>query len=127
MLSELDANINAPHVASIAQSFDARAGKPGAFRDAVIAYGQSQYHIQGKDIPVNQAVSQFIQTFGLVQAEAAAPGGQAAPASATAPQQRPATLPKVSGSGTTAPVKTKVKNLADLRKLQEDAFSTGHG
>lgn len=127
MLSELDANINAPHVASIAQAFDARAGKPGAFRDAVIAYGQSQFHIQGKDIPVNQAVSQFIQTFGLVQADATAPATQAAPESATAAQQRPATLPKVGGSGTTTPVKTKVKNLADLRKLQEQAFSSGHG
>jgi len=126
-LSSLETAVTAPHVLSISQAFDAKAGKPGAFRDAVIAHGQAQFHVLGRDLEPHEAVESLVRTFGLGSAAASQTPAQAAPASASAPGERPQSLPKVGGSGTSSPVKAKVKSLSDLRKLQENAFSTGHG
>jgi hypothetical protein len=125
MADSLNAAVSAPHVVNISQKFDAQAGQPGAFRNAVIAHAQAQSHIAGRDLSVNEAVESFIKTFGLTsmagQPQAAAPG-TATPQG----EQRPQSLPKVSSSSAT-PVKKQVKSMADLRKLQEQAFSNGHG
>lgn len=126
MTQQLQQTLSAPHVTTIAQKFDAQAGQQGAFKNAVIAHAQTQSHLSGRDLGVQEAVESFIKTFGLAamasQPSVEANAGVEAPKAA----QRPQSLPKVSG-GSSTPVKAQVKNLSDLRKLQEQAFSTGHG
>lgn len=118
--NELMSAVQAPHIQSIAESFNARAGRPNAFEQAVIAHAQSHFALTKQDLSVPQAIESFVRTFGLQASQPTAQPG--APASAT-PGQRAATLPK-SGSGTVSPVKPKVTNLADLRKLQQAAYES---
>lgn len=116
---ELDSYISRPEVAPIAQSFDARVGRPGAFREEAIKRGKLYWHTNQQDIPVNQAVSEVMSLYG-----AAAQPQQAilqqAPATPAATQtttivSKP-TIPNIKASGH-SPVKSVVKNLDDIRKL----------
>lgn len=126
MAQQLNDTLSAPHVTTIASRFDAQAGQQGAFRNAVIAHAQTQSHLAGRDLGVQEAVESFIKTFGLAamtsQSSVEATAGTATPQAA----QRPQTLPKVNGASST-PVKKQVKSMEDLRKLQEQAFASGHG
>lgn len=126
MAQQLNATLNAPHVTTIAANFDAQAGQQGAFRNAVIAHAQTQSHLAGRDLGVQEAVESFIKTFGLAAMASQPSVVPTAGVETSQAGQRPQTLPKVNG-GQSTPVKKQVKSLNDLRKLQETAFSSGHG
>lgn len=126
--SEIDAAVGAEHVKSLAKAFDARAGKAGAFRSAVVAHAIAQFQLHGKDLAPNEAVESLIQMYGLSSVQAQEPQGEEAAAeTAQQPPERKPTLPKNATRTQSTPVKAKVKSLADLRKLQEQAFEDGHG
>lgn len=122
MRNELDQTLNAQHVAPIVMSFDQRAGKPGAFMEAVVNYARAEFARLGKDLTPAEAVQGFVTTFGL-NAQAASPQPAVEQAVDGNPQsaQRAATLPKIPASGA-SPVKQKVKSLADLHKLRDQAM-----
>lgn len=124
-LANLNSHLASPHISPLAEAYNAKAGQPQAFMQAVIAHAQIQSSLQQRELSIPEAVESFVKTFGL-QPPAASGAGQTGVAETTQPAARQATLPK-SGSGSQSPVKTKVKSMADLRKLQESAFSTGHG
>lgn len=120
--SELQATVHqlqttaaAPHIQPLAQSFNARAGQPDAFEKAVIAHAQNHYAMTKQDLSVDQAVESFIRTFGLATSQYA-PQTQT-PAGVQVGQRQP-TLPKT-GSGSVAPVKSKIRSIDDIRKLSQ--------
>lgn len=114
-VQQLQTTASAPHIQPIAQSFNARAGQPDAFEKAVIAHAQNHFAMTKQDLSVDQAVESFIRTFGLATSQSApqttAPAG-------TQVSQRPPTLPKT-GSGSVAPVKSKIRSIDDIRKLSQ--------
>lgn len=123
--NELKSTISAPHISPIVESFNARAGQPDAFEKAVIAHAQSHFAMYKQDLSVPQAIESFVKTFGLAGMASQPPTQNSGAQVGANPAERKATLPK-SGSGAMSPVKEKVKSLADLRKLQEKAYETGH-
>jgi len=124
--NEFQTALSKPDVLSVAQSFDARAGKQGAFAQAIIQHGMTQSRLAGQDIPVQNVVQSFIQTFGLTPQPSQAASMSQVPASSGEQAQRKETLPRVQGTGV-SPVAQKVRSIEDLKALQTKAFSTGHG
>lgn len=130
---ELDTELLKPEVAQVAQDFDARVGRPGAFRDECMHRGALAWHIGKKDISATEAVGQVMSLIGRVispapQAPQAPATGQqppqvpsnAQPAStATAPVLPPPTIPNMSGS-TTSPIRQAPKSIADLRQMAKN-------
>ena len=125
--NEFDTALSFPTVSPIAQSFDARAGKPGAFAEAIAKYGASESRQAGRNLAVSEVVQQFIKTFGLT-----APQPSQAAAYAQVPvgngetAERKETLPKVPANGG-SPVAAKVKTFEDLKKKQKESFGSGYG
>lgn len=117
--TQLTNELAKPEVASIVQAYEAAVGT-GAFRNEVIKRGQYYAHVHGKDIPVEQAVSEILGIVGKAysapnNANAVTTGGQANPTQTT----KPAVIPNVQSQGTT-PVKKAVKSLDDLKKLSRE-------
>lgn len=113
---ELDTALTSPTVAEQIQAYDARAGRPGAFRDLVIQRGQYHYMASGVDLPAGQAVQEVLGMLGLqgqqAAGQAAGVAGVAQPASGGA---KPV-IPNIQGRGT-SPAKRVVKSTDDLRRL----------
>lgn len=113
-------------VRSASDAYDARVGKPGAFREEVVKRGEFYWVTQGKLIPPDQAVQEVLGLIGPVApAQASAqPAAAAAQASATTPPapqaaaQAPQTpvIPNVQGKST-SPLPTKPRSLQDLKNL----------
>jgi hypothetical protein len=120
---ELGWTLQRPDVAGIAQAFDQRVGRQGAFRQAVIDKGLSHHAAtQGReDLSVEQATQEVMKLLGAV----VGPTGQAAiPGSAQGQQLiqqngQPPIIPNVTGRGT-SPVKKQVRSIADLKKKREE-------
>jgi len=105
-----------PQVKPLADVFDARAGKPGAFAQEVIMAGKmAWYESDGKVLlSPEQAIQQVIERHSLT-VPAAAP--KVAPAPQEAPAKKPAaTIPNVSGRSA-SPLPSKPRSVEDLREL----------
>lgn len=112
---------------SIAQEYDTRKGKQGAFRDLVALMGDQEYQRSGKLIPPLEAAKAAVDLLGLkvgapAQPAAAAPQTVAQPAPAPAAQPK-VTLPNVGGQKASAPAKSKPKSIDDLRKIHQQMAS----
>ncbi len=115
---QLENSLAKPEIKGIAEMFDARVGKQGAFRSEVIKRGQYAHYTTGADISVEQAVSEVMQTFSpLLQGAASAPQ-VAAQTGAVAPPAAPPVIPNVAGRAT-SPAKRVVKSLAEMRELSK--------
>lgn len=124
---EISQELSKPQVSEFVQNFDARAGRPGAFQQAVIERGKYHWLANHVDIPVAQAVQEVLwlaqgagpqAPLNPATNEALPPsptGASQAPAQSHQTQQR-TIIPNIRGNGT-SPVKTIPKNLNDLRKL----------
>ena len=124
--NQLNTSLSSPEMTQIAQAFDSRAGKQGAFTSAVIQHGITQSRQAGRDLPISEVVADLVKTFGLTpQPNQAAFASQVVTGSNEV-GQRKETLPKVQSSGG-SPVAQKVRTLDDLKRLQNKSFSTGHG
>lgn len=112
---------------AIAQAFDERRGKPGAFRELVFQQGAMEYHTSGKVLSPIDAVKRAVDLVG--PAPTAAPQQAAAPvatAPAPAPQATPpkVVLPHVGGTKAAAPAKQPVKSLDDIRRIRDQMLGT---
>lgn len=127
--TELDTHIAQPQVASVAQAFDARVGKPGAFMEEVINRGKYHWFANQKDISVADAVAEVMNLIGGAPASAPQvpqngllnPSGQQAGAGQTPgqiqqQQQAKPVIPNIRGNGN-SPAKKIPRSIADLRKL----------
>lgn len=113
----LDTELARSDIKSAADVFDARVGKPGAFRQEIINRGQLAWTQRNVDLSPGQAVEEVMRIFGLQGAPASAsPQNQPAPASAAVPPQAP-TIPNVGGAKATSPVRQKPRSIEDLKKM----------
>jgi len=117
-MSELDSAIGSAEFKSLAESYDARVGQPGAFRNEVILRAAAVAQSTGKELSVQEAVQDFAKLVAWNQQNGAQAAGVAQKG-----QGRP-TIPSVSGKAS-SPVAPQVKTLDDLKKLAKEAVSQG--
>lgn len=121
----LNFELHRPEIKSVADSFDQRVGRPGAFVQEVVNRGQLAWmQSQGKvDLSPAQAIQEVLNLYGL-QGKTGTPAQPSAAAGSPAPAvQRPATIPNVGSGRSSAPLKTKPKSIDDIRKLAAAAAS----
>jgi len=112
----LELGLEKAETKSFSDSFDARFGKAGAFREAVVNVGEAAWD-RGIDLSPQQAIKQVMDHYGkLISGQASAPQG-AAPATPPPVKSEPPTIPNVSGRQSSSPTSSKPKSLDDLRKL----------
>lgn len=116
--NELDSVIGSPDFKSLAESYDARVGQPGAFKNEVILRAAAVANATGKELTVQEAVQDFAKLVAWNQQNA----GQAAGV-AQKGASRP-TIPSVSGKAS-SPVAPQVKNIDDLKRLAKEAIAKG--
>lgn len=119
---ELDTVLSRPEVLAMASEYDARAGKPGAFRKQVIRHGQAEFQDTQRDLSAEEAVKEVVSILGLSQAAspAAKPNESAAPTKKVIVQAKPNVLPNV-GAGASSASAMQPKSIDDLRKLAKAA------
>jgi predicted nucleic acid-binding Zn-ribbon protein len=112
--SELDSVLTSSEYRGLAESYDARAGKPGAFKNEVILRAAALANATGKDLSAQEAVQEMARLVAWNQQNAGQVSGVAQKG-----QGRP-TLPSVSGK-TSSPVAPQVKSIEDLKRLAKAA------
>jgi predicted nucleic acid-binding Zn-ribbon protein len=112
--SELDSAINNSEYKSLAESYDARVGQPGAFKNEVILRAAAVANATGKDLSVQEAVQEFAKLVAWNNQNGVQAGGVAQKGNS-----RP-TIPSVSGKAS-SPVAPQVKSIEDLKKLAKAA------
>lgn len=125
---QLEQTLGTGDVKSMADAFDSRVGKSGAFKDAIIEHGKSVWALSNGtvDLTPEQAVASFVQKYGNPSAFSgqASAAGAANPSPGNAPSANAAppvkVIPNVAGRSV-SPVKQKPKNLDDLRRLRDAA------
>lgn len=120
---QVDFVMNKPEVSALADAFDARVGKPGAFKAAIYREGSLAWANEKKDLPVVEAVERVIQNYGLKGVGGAAPAANApAPGQgkqATVVKRATQTIPNIS-SRTASPLPSKPKNLDELLAYRKE-------
>ncbi len=112
--SELDSAINNSEYKSLAESYDARVGQPGAFKNEVILRAAAVASSTGKDLSAQEAVQEFAKLVAWNNQNGVQAGGVAQKGNS-----RP-TIPSVSGKAS-SPVAPQVKSIEDLKKLAKAA------
>ena len=116
---ELDRVLQDPSTNQFMQSYDARQGRVGAFRDAVINYAVGHYQASGTDMTAQEAVSAILSFSGAQPQQAGAAAPQAQP-QVVAPQQKPV-IPNIQGRSS-SPVKKVPKSIEELRRQVHERF-----
>ena len=125
----LDSALGRAEVQGAAAAFDARMGKPGAFRQAVVNHGElSFYRSNGeRDLSPDEAIQEVIGLYGLSNQEALSPKA-VKPQLVESPQasqtpSKPKIIPNVqSRSATPASTRPRVRSTEDLRKIRAERF-----
>lgn len=113
--SELDQTIMSNEFKNLAESYDAKVGKPGAFKEEVILRAAAVANATGKDLSVKEAVAEFAKLVAWNQQNANTSSQQQTQAGGSRP-----TIPSVSGKAS-SPVAPQVKSIEDLKKLSKAA------
>ena len=122
---QLTQTLGRAEVKSMSDAFDARVGRPGAFRDAVIKHGETTWiRSNGTiDLTPEQAIEDFVKWYGNPAAQSANAAGaqQAAAQQAAAQTAQPKVnvIPNVAGR-TASPLKAKPKSIEDLKRLHKE-------
>ena len=127
---QIEVVMNKPEVSALSKAFDERAGRPGAFLEAVRREGSLAWH-QGQDIPPQQAVERVIENYGLKNGLVAPAPAQQPNATANPAPGKPAlvqrttqTIPNVQGRST-SPIKTpKPKSVDDILKYRKENYGS---
>jgi hypothetical protein len=130
----LDAGLARPETQSVAEIYDARVGRPGAFRDEVIATANQAWNesngqvVLTPDQAIEKTLAKWKPFLANAQASAApqAAGQQAQPGGTQPPAStKPAaTIPNVQGRPQ-SPMKSAPRSIEDLKKLRDRAASSG--
>lgn len=128
----LDLVLERPDYSAVAQAYDTRKGKQGSFRELVARVGESEFALTGKVITPLEAAKKAVELLG----EVSAPAPASAPAAAPAPQAPQAaqtnaapkkTLPNLANASAksgSAPAKSKMKSLDDVRKRHQEMMGS---
>lgn len=122
-----------PTVSPMVQQYEARIGKPGAFRDLVVQRGIYHERMTGETITPDQAVNEVIQLLGINTGGTQTQNGQAVGTqmnqsqqnqtqSHSAPGKKPV-LPNISGQSGASPVKKTYTSLEQLRKRKQELLA----
>lgn len=110
-----------PETKSLQQSFDARAGRSGAFFEAIVAEGELAWNRSNGtvDLTPEQAIQAVLSKWGNPSQPAQAPlipaqGNQPMPQAAP---KKTASLPNIAGRQSASISKSKPKSLQDLKNL----------
>lgn len=104
--NELNQVLSSPDVAQVVKDYDARAGKPGAFRDTVIKFARAEWLSTNTDLTAEQAVQQVMAILPPGQT------GQSAPT-----QEKPLpVIPRTTGKAVSATNKIP-SSIDDLKKM----------
>ncbi len=128
---QFEQSLARPDIAAIAADFDAKAGKAGAFRNAVATLGELTWHRTGGKVNLTpeQAINMIVQQNGLKanpQTPGMKPGAQSAGgASKKKVIQRTSTIPNVKGRSTSPLKGSKPRSIEDLKKLAKEAAEKG--
>lgn len=120
---ELQGVLSNPEIKTLAEQFDSRLERPGAFVEMVIQTGKQEWEASRRDLSVQEAVDKVLRIAGLSQAPSpgATPNEPAKPAATKViTQAKPTVIPNV-GAGNASPSSARPKNLDDLRKLAKAA------
>lgn len=121
---QLESQMTNPETKSIADTFDARVGRPGAFKDEVRRVGQLAWHTEKVDLTPEQAIKRAIEYHGLKAvaqgAGSAADGAASGQAGQVVVKKPVSTLPNISGNSKSPVKSSKVKNLDELKKYIKD-------
>ncbi len=122
----LDHGLTRPDTSAFSQSYDAKVGKPGAFRDEVIAQGELAWVQSGGKtvLTPDQAIEAAMAKWKSFIVPATTPPGAAAAATTTT-KAAPATIPNVGAGRGSSPVKQQPTSIADLKKLRDNYGKTG--
>lgn len=117
--TQLTQEMSRPEIVEFAKAYDARVGRPGAFKEAVGEYGLMQERAYGKVVGAMEAVQAVYERnkpfISIQQTQTQVPQTPAqgvTPAGNVVP-----VIPNVGGSGKMSPTKPKVKSFDDLRRL----------
>lgn len=115
---ELDVYLSG-QVREAAEQFDARMGRQGAFKAAVVERGQLAYYHQNRDLSVQEAVAEALKFSGI---NSQAPGqvSTSTTENFTSQREKPV-IPNIRGSNM-SPVKKTVRSIADLKNVYNDSF-----
>lgn len=114
---ELNQLLGKSDVMQAAQAFEARVGRPGAFKEEVAKRGFLHWKTTGRDVTAEQAVSEVMNLLGITAQAPAAQVAQLAQAGtqAKAPEGKPV-IPNIQGRGT-SPVAKVPSSVAELRAM----------
>ena len=126
---QMEAALARADISPIAEAFDTRQGKPGAFREIVRQHGEYRWN-QGTDLTPDQAAQEVIRIYGLqavanAQSAVAPQGNQTdasgQPSGKKVVQRTTATIPNIQGRSGASPLKGKPKSIEDLKTLAKHA------
>jgi hypothetical protein len=130
---EMDQAISSPEVKAIADSFDARVGKPGAFKLEMIKRGQFYENVHQVSPPASQLAAELISLIGsqtpaqpgVIQNSQ---GTQSQQAQVVQNQAQKPVIPSFAGGSSTKAVTKKVPtSVEDLRKLRQERLQQQQG
>ncbi len=112
---ELSTELSRPEVSSAAQAFDARVGKPGAFKSEVIRRGAYYEGVLQQNVSAKQIVDEMIGIAGV--APQASPAGAQSATQAQAPKP---VIKNFNGSSTSTPTKKVFTSIDEIRKHRQN-------
>jgi hypothetical protein len=109
-----------PEVAAVAEAFDQRLGKQGAFREEVIKRGVLAHTTTGQDITPEQAISEVMGIYAaFVQpSQAGQMSPQMTPGAPQGTSKQTPVIPNV-GAKNSSPTRKSPKSLDELRQLAD--------
>lgn len=120
---QLGTSLGRPDVENMVKTFDSRVGKPGAFRDAIIAHGEAIWLRSKRDLSPDQVIEDFVKIYGNPAAFAQSQANPSGSPTLQSPQNPPVkVIPNIAGKST-SPLKSKPKSIEDLYKLRDEALA----
>ena len=116
----LQQSMSKPEVAAVAEAFDQRLGKQGAFREEVIKRGVLAHTTTGQDITPEQAISEVMGIYAaFVQpSQAGQMSPQMTPGAPQGTSKQTPVIPNV-GAKNSSPTRKSPKSLDELRQLAD--------
>jgi hypothetical protein len=112
--NELSVELQKPEVTGVAQMFDARIGKPGAFEQEVIRRGQYYEQVHQQSPTASQLVQEVLSMVG--QPQAAQVNQQAAIVQKQADKP---VIPTFAGGSQKSPTQKMPSSISDLKKMRQ--------
>lgn len=119
--NELEAGLSSPEVSGLVKEYDARVGRPGAFRQLVVERGIFHSQVNNRDIGAQEAINEAVQLLGLqnvgTQAQNPQAGMGTSPGQPRVVHRNNPVLPNIQGKGT-SPLKKRPNSIEDIIKIR---------